>query len=383
MPGMIQAVGMLTETNQSQNDLRCAHRRRGMQIRRTAVAALITVLLWPLGAAAQKSGGEPKSSSPPSSGYNSTLQGLGTALTPAHFPHHTPEDVRRMFEEARELGPYGVTMHQWQAPEALDVAAKLSMLASQYGLKMALAVSPTTLSNMRGDLDMPSEVRRAAAHNVSFTNSVVRQAFIKHALDLSKLKPAYLCLATEINLLALKDIKEYIAFAETVKAAYPEIKKISPETKVFVSFQWDVLRMMDIKQPDKISEHTKLIDAFRPALDVVAFTTYPGPQWETAAALPADYYSSASNHVKSKDEVGFMEVGWPAHSADTMAQQAEFVRRLPQLLGPLHPSFVWWSLLHDVATPALNNDLASTGLIQSDDKPKPAYDAFRRLGGKR
>ncbi len=318
-----------------------------------------------------------------STSESSTLRGLGTALTPAHFPRHTSQDISRMLDEAREIGPYGVTIHQWQAPGGVDVATKLSELATQYGLKMALAVSPTTLSDTRGDLDVPSEVRRAAANKVSFGNDVVRQAFIKHAVELAKLRPAYLCLATEINLLALKNIREYVAFAETVKAAYPEIKAISPETKVFVSFQWDVLRQMDIEQPDKISEHTKLIDIFRPAPDVVAFSTYPGPQWKTAASMPGDYYATASRHLKSTDEVGFMEVGWPAYSPETVAQQTEFVRRLPQLFGSLRPSFVWWSLLHDVVTPALNNDLASTGLVQADDKPKPSFDAFRRLGIKR
>lgn len=323
------------------------------------------------------------SATPLSSGTikSPAFNNLGVALTPAHFPHQSAQDIERMFEQARQLGEYGVFIHQWQDPNGLAITQQIVGMGRRAGLKMALAVSPTKLSGMRNELDVPDELRKATGGKPSFSKQEVQDQFRQHAMELAKLNPEYLCLATEINFLAFKNIKEYVTFAETVKAIYPYLKKISPKTKIFVSFQWDYYHLMDEMEPGKIEEHSKLIDIFRPALDVVAFTSYPGPKFKTANAVPSDYYARVSRHVKSTDEVGFMEIGWPASSEAAIQEQVAFIERLPALVAPLQHPFMWWSLLHDISTPFFSSDdLSSTGLITSDDSPKLGFGAFKKLG---
>lgn len=90
--------------------------------------------------------------------------------------------------------------------------------------------------------------------------------------------------------LDMQRLPEFLHFASLYKEAYDAIKQISPETRVFVSFQCEWMRIIDAKEPRKIPEHRKVIDVFRPQLDVVARTTYPSPFHDSPEELPHDYY---------------------------------------------------------------------------------------------
>ena len=79
-------------------------------------------------------------------------------------------------------------------------------------------------------------------------------AFVKSAKALARMYPPYLCLATEINFLALQRLNEYLHFASLYKEAYQAVKQVSPKTKVFVSFQWEWVRILDDREPHKIKE---------------------------------------------------------------------------------------------------------------------------------
>lgn len=305
------------------------------------------------------------------------IQATGVALTPAHFPNHSDKDVRQMFDLGKQVGSDAVFIYQWGQPDFLDVAKKVINVSRAMGLTPVVGLSPTKLSGMRGEYDLPKYLQKI--RNPSFSQKPVYEGFMHDAVELAKLKPPYLCLATEINLLAFKDIKEYIYFAHIYKNAYKLVKKESPNTKVFVSFQWDFLYEMYRKEPNKLNEQKKLIDIFRPELDLVAFTTYPGDRFDKPSEIPADYYTTISRFIDPNDPVMFMEIGWPSTGKGAADEQADFVQRLPQLVGPLHPVLVAWSLLHDVGGGPLGGDLSSTGLLKSDGTEKPAFTAFRKL----
>ncbi len=306
---------------------------------------------------------------------------LGIAPTPAHFPNHSPADVQDMFRESGQLGSFVVFIYQWGQPDFMSAARQMMKMSMDAGLTPILALSPTKLSGMRGELDLPTQLQRSAGRRPFFADRPIAQPYKGAVRDLANLKPPYLCLATEINLLALADIKQYVGFAKIYKEAYHEVKKISPGTQVFVSFQWDVLKAMDVKEPGRVQEWSKMIEIFRPELDLVAFTTYPTVSFPSPASIPADYYGHIYDHIGQNDKVMFMEVGWPTTGKGSEASQAEFIRRLPALMGPARPSIVVWSLLHDVGSGILSSDLATTGLITQDDKRKSGFDAFKQLGG--
>ena len=303
---------------------------------------------------------------------------FGVAPTPRNFPAHSREDIQDMFKRSAELGSHAMFIYQWSQADLFDVAGNMTALAKAQGLTVTLSLSPTKLDK-RGEPDLPQALRERCAPQVSFANPLLSAEFSAAAVRLASLKPAYLCLATEINFLAIADIKEYVAFAAACHRAYPLIKAASPQTQVYVSFQWDIFRLMDTREPAKIDEHSKLIDVFRPALDTVAFTSYPAEITGTPAAMPPDYYAGILRHVKASDTVIFSELGWPSGGKGSEAQQAEFIRRLPALMEKVRPKVVVWSLLHDVNHPALGVSLSSTGLRTSRGEEKAAWSAWRRL----
>jgi len=302
----------------------------------------------------------------------------GVAPTPKNFPHHRPEDMEEMFQQARELGKFAIFIYQWSQPDLVDVARQMIERSKKSGLTPVVAISPTVLGGARNEYDAPASVREKVKEPLSFQNDKVHLPYIETVLELAKLKPPYLCLATEINFLAFKDIKEYLTFGHVYKKLYPEIKKISPGTKVFVSFQWDFFQVMARDEPDRIKEHGKLIEVFRPELDLVAFTSYPADHVSSVDDILANYYSDLRQHVPKSEEVMFMEIGWPTTGKGSNESQRAFIERLPELMKDVRPELVAWSLLHDVKVEALG-ELASTGLIAADATKKPGYEAFKKL----
>jgi hypothetical protein len=126
--------------------------------------------------------------------------------------------------------------------------------------------------------------------NGSYSNPEVYKPYIETVTELARFRPPYLSLTTEINLMAFSNISESIFLGHVYKKLYPVIKRISPETKVFVSFQWDTMVILDHKEPHKIKERSKRIDIFRPELHLIAFTSYPANHYARTNDLPMDYY---------------------------------------------------------------------------------------------
>ena len=302
----------------------------------------------------------------------------GIAVTPRNFPSHTLQDIDQAFKLATELADYAVFIYQWRELN-MNVVRMMIEKAGSSDLKPILGLSPTTLDQGRKELDLPSDIRGQAGSLVSFANPVIRKAFIKSAKELAGLRPAYLCLATEINFLAMQRLPEFLHFASLYQEAYVAVKKISPQTKVFVSFQWEWLRILDAKEPNKIKEHSKLIDIFRPRLDVVGFTTYPSPFHKSPSQLPPDYYSWMYHHIQGADEVLLMEVGWPTQGTGTELEQQTFIQLLPKLLNRVNVSVIAWALLHDVGLAVFDANLNTVGLITSSGRKKPGFADFKNL----
>jgi len=305
---------------------------------------------------------------------------LGVAVTPRNFPSHTARDVDEAFASAAQLGDHAVFIHQWSELDPAT-ARRLVEKARAAGLEPILGLSPTALAGGRRDLDLPWQVRLLAGRPTSFANPLIRTTFQTAARALAALAPRYLCLAPEINLLAMQRPDEFREFVAAYKAAYREVKRVSPHTRVFVSFQWEWMRILDATEPDRIAEHTRVVDAFRPELDLVAITTYPAPFHAAPENLPANYYAWIGRHVRPSDEVLVMEAGWPTAGAGSETEQIRFIRRLPELLRNVRVIGVDWALLHDVDHPAFDANLNSVGLIRRDGRRKPSYDAFRSLRG--
>lgn len=301
---------------------------------------------------------------------------LGVAVTPRNFPDHDDRDIDDAFIRATETGRHAVSINQWGKIDPKVVRQVVRRMRGA-GLVPVLGLSPTTLDHRRAELDLPESVRRKAGSHISFSNPAIREAFIDTAVALGRLRPAYLCLATEINLLAMQKLPEFIQFASLYKEAYHAVKRVAPRTRVFVSFQWEMMRLLDAREPDRVAEHSKLIEIFRPELDLVALTSYPAPVHEKPARLPDDYYQWVFRHIRRSDAVMFMEIGWPTEGVGSRREQRQFIERLPELLTGINIVGIEWALLHDVTV--FDANLNSVGLREKDGRPKPGFGAFRAL----
>lgn len=302
----------------------------------------------------------------------------GIAVTPRNFPDQTQADMDQAFASAKEVGQHAVFIVQWSDLNP-TVISDLVTAAKKSGLSPVLGLSPTTLDQGRKELDLPAELRKQAGANLSFSNPAIRVAYISAATELARLKPPYLCLATEINFLALQRLPEYLQFATLYKEAYQAVKSVSPATKVFVTFQWEWVRILDARDPAHIADHSKVIDIFRPQLDLVGFTTYPSQYHATPAQLPGDYYTWMFHHIPTNEPVMLMEVGWPTSGSGNEAEQVSFIERLPGLLNGVNLVGVEWALLHDVQLGAFSAELNTVGLRYRDGRAKPGYETFRTL----
>ncbi|NIQ39317.1 MAG: hypothetical protein GTN81_12095 [Proteobacteria bacterium] len=279
---------------------------------------------------------------------------------------------------AKEIGEYAVFIYQWNELN-LDVAGLMVEKSRKAGLLPILGLSPTTLDRGRKELDLPARVRQKAGPFASFANPVIRNAFKVSAKGLARFRVPYLCLATEINFLALQRPDEYLHFASLYKETYKEVKRIAPKTQFFVSFQWEWVRILDARELDKIKEHSKVIDIFRPELDAIGLTSYPSPFHKSPAELPSDYFSWMYRHIRKDDEVVFMEVGWPTSGTGSENEQAAFIRKLPGLLKGINLKVLAWALLHDVDLAEFDANLNTVGLLTKNGDKKIGYDAFKAL----
>lgn len=100
------------------------------------------------------------------------------------------------------------------------------------------------------------------------------------------------------------------------------------------------------------------------------------------AAISADYYRHISARTSPNDKSVLSEPSWPSQGKGSDSAQEEFNRRLPDLLSKLKPAVVAWSLLHDVQTPQMDANLATTGLLTREGSAEPAEMASRAAMGR-
>lgn len=301
----------------------------------------------------------------------------GVMVTPKNFPNHNGEDVADMFRLAAELGSFAVMRVDWNDPGRWEAAQAMVGMAQKRNLGTVLELTAFKADELKGaSLSPPKDLSDAVEKKISFTNPAVVEKFSRTVLELSELKPDYLAVATDVNLLQLSEPPEYDAFAALYKKLYPQIKQRSPNTKVYVSFQWDALQGKDT------GTIRKLIDAFRPNLDLLTVNSDPRKLFESRgpSGLAGDYFGRLAGYASGREPV-FVEITWPSEGKSGDADQVAFIRDLPRLMGPAKPAMLAWTFLHDVKI--LRIFTARLGLINPEGKPKPAFAAFRDLSNDR
>ena len=286
----------------------------------------------------------------------------GVVLTPKNFPHHGLDDLADMVDRAAAVGSFAIARLDWSDANLSQAARLLAGLAVQRNLAPVIALSPFKADDelRAARLAPPSSL---AGGRPSFEDPYIAAAFAQTALELAELRPPYLSLAGNVNLVSAA---ERAAFARVYRDLYPRIKKISPDTKVFVAFHWEGPRERAMTEP------------FRGQLDLLAFSSEPHRRFARPGAIPAGYYAGMAAFGRAPL---LLEVGWPSEGRSGEADQAAFIRDLPRLAAAAKPAMLAWNFLHDVKV--LLFFTARFGLLAADGAEKPAFGAFRDLGNDR
>ena len=210
-------------------------------------------------------------------------------------------------------------------------------------------------------------------------NPDLRQAFIAEARYLAlNYRPAYLVLGTEVNAAFERNPSGYEAFVDAYREAYRQVKEASPETLVFVSFQFEQLLGLIPSEPPHVARWELLAD-FDGVIDYFAITTYPSFAFSVARKVPPLYYSQILDRTDLA--LAFVSVGYASApgreglNSSTAAEQRRFLQRLFRDADELGAALVIWFTALDpgYATEPPLDLLASIGLRTSDNQPKEAW----------
>jgi hypothetical protein len=185
----------------------------------------------------------------------------------------------------------------WQAfplegdaePQPLIDIRNQVTLAHQNGLEPIFVVDPLNGLNRREFMGLPD------GWPASFAAPQVRQAYTDFALWIARtFQPRFVGLASEINTYADAHPEDFQEFLSLYREAYVSIKQASPETRVFVTFQWeDLNNLMEGANEGRPAYQVNWsqVEAFEPQLDLWVISSYPFAAFARGADIPADYYT--------------------------------------------------------------------------------------------
>lgn len=191
-------------------------------------------------------------------------------------------------------------------------------------------------------------------------------------------QPPYLGLGNEIN--KAYDAKTLSLFSQKFSSLVTDIKKVSPETKVFPIFQLEWMRGLHggLFGGKNNAADTQWDDiALFPEADMIGITSYPGLIYGTPGDVPDTYFQDIAAHTDKP--IAITETAWfrtgPAGWESSAQEQADYVRRLFTLTRSLDPAMIIWPFLYDqsVTTP-----FSSMGLLTGDQQTSPAWEAWQQ-----
>ncbi len=245
------------------------------------------------------------------------------------------------------------------------------------GLKLFMALDPFDPAAREQLANLPEGYQGR-----DLGDSALRAAFVSEAQYVAvNYRPAFLALGMEVNATYERDPEQYLRFVEAYQEAYAAVKVASPETQVFVTFQYEQLVGVVPWEPPH-PPRWELLDAYSGHLDMFGLTTYPSFAYPVARRVPPEYYRQVREHTNLP--IAFAAVGFASTpsrdgvNSSTPAEQRRFLQRLLQDADELKSPLVVWFIARDPSylTAPPYDLLASIGLREVSDRAKEAWPAW-------
>lgn len=245
------------------------------------------------------------------------------------------------------------------------------------GLKLVLLVDP--LDGLHRTQEPPEAIKNGRTLKDPATRAI-HEAWVLALV--SAFKPAYIGLASEINTIrATGDRELYEIIRDMCNRLAPQIRQLSPSSRIFVSFQVDNAWQLP-PWPKSDVDQFALTREFD--VDVVGLSSYPGFSFSSPAEIPIDYFRRfevASGKPLLMAEGGWGSAGGPNNSP---ANQAAYYQRMFDLLDGVQAELAILLLYQDLDlsepgwgfTPdqvSILTHFASMGMVEITGALKPVH----------
>ncbi len=276
-----------------------------------------------------------------------------------------------------------VAMMQERVPWAqllngVPMETLLAQRASKANALRGLGLSVIYLVDPLNPMNRREEDPALVARGLSLTQPAVRAMYENWVRGIARsVHPEYFGLASEINTLAEGgDPTLYATVRGLVNELAPQVRQLSPSSKVFVSFQADEANGMF--GPEPLDEFALIKDF---DIDALGLSSYPGFFFSDPSEIPADYFkrfADATNLPLLLVEGGWSSANVPSASG-TPEEQVAFLNRFAQLLNGVGAK-VWISLTFmdgNWGPDAAN--FSSMGVMNEALQRKPSYAAWQQI----
>lgn len=246
-----------------------------------------------------------------------------------------------------------------------------------HGLRIVILVDPLD------GLDRRSEAVEALKNGRTLKDAetrAIQEAWTKALAG--AIKPEYLGLASEINTLgSIGDKALYEEIKAMCNRLAPQLRQISPTSRIFVSFQVDQAWQVTSAPKSNVDQFAMTRDF---DVDVVGLSSYPGFSFSNPADIPDDYYrrfKEVSGKPVLMAEGGWGSAGGPNNSP---ANQAAYYQRMFDLLDGVQAELAILLLYQDLdlADPAWGvpasrlatlQHFATMGIVDVAGAAKPVH----------
>jgi hypothetical protein len=293
------------------------------------------------------------------------------------FPTPPEVSLDSLFAHYRAMGQHAdVSLVQEVIPWAdfvngIEVESqKITDLQNARALTLANNLDSIYIVDPLNGLNRREFAGLPAGWEASFANPDVRAAYKNYTLRLVReLQPRYLGLASEINTYMEAHPEDAENFLSLYRETYAAVKAESPETQVFVTFQWEQVNGLAGTAPGTPRQlDWAQVEIFEPQLDLWVISSYPFVAYRSAAEIPVDYYApllARTDKPLAVAEGGFVS-RQTGHIPGSPQDQVDYLNAIQSQIGGPRLKFWIYLLLSDLNETSYKKFMRQQGIKEED-----------------